>query len=405
MSSRLLQAAASTLGARLLSALLSFFVFAQVAAALPAEAGARVLFFSFAFGFVLASLRSFHLVGAGISGQETRSHRLRVLRAVAPRLALLALGLMPLTAALLLAQGVSMPVAVAGALLTAACAHDLDLPRAVVGRTPALPWLTAAGGVLGALVLLLGPPASEGACAAAFLLQWLPVAAYHAVYLRRLLWGRTRPAARGMSSRPPGIPAGSDLHRPKTAGTLLLSVFDGAILNAPFLLVLPLAATAAVDLALGNRLFIASLALFSLVGSWVISGELRRMALHRGVPAPALFATTQLLFGLVLGAAYALLYVVVAGRPLNLQAALVFVSLLAAYVLHATALRFALLERAGRARALAYAVAWAVCYAALLAQRLRPEVAPVVAAISLALMLPAVWMLWPLFRRWRAARS
>ena len=43
------------------------------------------------------------------------------------RLGWLALGLVPLTIALLYAQGVAVAAAVAGALLTVACAHDLDL--------------------------------------------------------------------------------------------------------------------------------------------------------------------------------------------------------------------------------------------------------------------------------------
>ena len=397
MSLRLLQSAAWTLCARLLSALLSFTVFAQVAASLPAAAAARVLFFSFAFGFVLASLRTFHLVSAGVTGRETRSQRLRALRAPARQLGWLALGLVPLTIGLLYAQGVALVAAVAGALLTLACAHDLDLLRAVAGRAPVLPWLTAAGGVLGA-GLLLAAPASELACALAFLIQWVPVAAYHAMYLPRLLKGRRR-------AQPPQGQAGNTGLRqsaPHTAATLLLSVFDGAVLNAPFLLALPLAAAAAVDLALGNRLFIASLALFSLLASWVLSGELQRMAQGSGWSMPVLFAALQSALGLVLGGAYAVLYAAVAGRPLTLQAGLIFVCLLLAYVLHVTALRFALFERPGRARVAAYALVGGACYVLLWLQRGGPGLVPVVAAVALALALPAAWMLWPLRRqRWR----
>ncbi len=396
MSLRLLQSAAWTLCARLLSALLSFGVFAQVAAALPAGAAARVLFFSFAFGFVLASLRTFHLVSAGITGRETRSQRLRALRAPARRLGWLALGLVPLTIALLYAQGVVVAAAVAGALLTVACAHDLDLLRAVAGRAPVLPWLTFAGGVLGAGVLLAAPT-SELGCALAFLAQWLPVAVYHALYLRRLVKGR----AKGPRTAARAIGAGLHPSAPQTAATLLLSVFDGAVLNAPFLLALPLAAAAAVDLALGNRLFIASLALFSLLASWVLSGDLQRIARGRGWSMPMLFGALQGALGLVLGGAYAVLYAAVAGRPLTLQAGLIFVSLLSAYVLHATAMRFALFERPGRARVAVYALAGGGCYTLLWLQHAGPAVVPVVAVVVLALALPAAWLLWPLSRNRR----
>lgn len=391
MSLRLIQSAAWTLCARLLSALLSFWVFAQVAATLPPSAAARVLFFSFAFGFVLASLRTFHLVSAGVTGRETRSQRLRALRAPARGLSWVALGLAPLTMALLHTQDVAVAAAVVGALLTVVCAHDLDLLRAVAGRAPVLPWLTAAGGVLGA-GMLLAMPASELGCALAFLAQWLPVAAYHALYLKRILLGRLR----GMRRRPPAVGGGLRQSAPRTAASLLLSVFDGAVLNAPFLLALPLAAGAAVDLALGNRLFIASLALFSLLASWVLSGELQRMAQARRLSTPLLFAVLQGALGLVLGGAYAGLYAAVAGQPPSLQAGLIFVSLLLAYVLHATALRFGLSERTGRARVAIYALAGGACYALLWLEHSGPRLLPVVAAVVLALALPAAWMLWPL---------
>jgi len=400
MPLRLLQSAAWTLCARLLSALLSFGVFAQVAAALPASAAARVLFFSFVFGFVLASLRTFHLVSVGITGRETRSQRLRALRSPARRVGWLALGLVPLTMALLYAQGVAVVAAVAGALLTVACAHDLDLLRAVAGRTPVLPWLTAAGGALGA-GWLLAMPSSELGCALALLAQWVPVAAYHALYMRRVLKGRRRTLPSSLQAANPGA-AGLRQSTPRTAAALLISVFDGAVLGAPFLLALPLAAGSAVDLALGNRLFIASLALFSLLASWVLSGDLQRIAQGTARSMPLLFAALQSALGLVLGGVYAALYAAVAGQPPTLQAGLIFVSLLLAYVLHATALRFGLSERTGRARVAVYVLAGGACYALLWLQRGGPTLVPVVAVVALALALPAAWMLWPLRRSRRS---
>jgi len=391
MSLRLIHAAAATLGARLLSALLSFLVFAQVAKALPPASSARVLFFSFAFGFALATFRTFHLVSAGVTGGESRSQRCRRIRAASRSLLPLTLWLAPATCALFVAQGVSWPVAVAALLLTVVCAHDLDLARAVVGRPPLLPWLTALGGLMGS-ALLLGPiGVSETVCAAAFLLQWTPVAAYQLWHGPRLLSLRARR----------GAVVGKDTKSlSATAGSFLVAIFDGAVLNAPFILALPLAAAAALDLALGNRLFVASLALFSLVGSWVVSGDLQRLAGRAGLSTAKLFAYGQFTLAAVIGGVYAGLYLGLAQQPVGANALAVFVFVLLAYVLHSTAMRFAVTRASTAVRVAVYGPTLVIFYTVMLWQRvaLAPSLWFVVAAVVAGLTVPAAVMAWHVSR-------
>ena len=386
VSKRLIHAVASTLGARLVSAMLSFLVFAKVASALAPTSAARVLFFSFAFGFALATFRTFHLIGGGITGVESRSQRCRRVRAVSRTLMLLSLLLSPATAALLLTQGIGWPIAMAGVLLTVVCAHDLDLVRAVVGRPPLLPWLTAMGGAMGlALLLCTGEP-TEAMCGLAFLLQWLPVAVYQLRFGKRLL-RLALPGALGAGSRSRAI---------STPGTFLVSIFDGAVLNAPFILALPMVPAAAVDLALGNRLFIASLALFSLVASWVVSGDVRRLALGLGVHQATVFAVLQFLPAMAIGGLYAGIYGWVAKQDVSTRALVIFVVTLGAYMLHATAIRFAATGTAAATKTAAYSVALAGFFALMLLQRLSgaPQLGVVVGAVVVALSAPALLMFW-----------
>ena len=390
MSFRLTSALALTLGARLFSALLSFLVFAQVAAALPAGASARVMFFSFAFGFALATFRSFHVVTAGITGGESRAQRMRRVRAASRAVFGLAAVLSPGTALLLHAQGVGWGVALAGSLLTVVCAPDPDLARAVLRRSPLLPLQTAAGGALGSVLILVVPSPDEAVCALAFLLQWAPVAIYQMAFGRRLV----RPVVVGRDRR-------SRMARSGIAVGLLLAGFDGAILNAPFILALPLPAIAALDLAVGNRLFVASLALFSLVASWVISGDMPRLARRVGVATPLVFIAMQSTCGLLLGSLYAALYAYIAGNRVSGTALLVFVLVLLSYTCHAAAIRFAALRTPVVVRVAAYGATLAGFYALMLGPAVQPQprLWLIVLGVVVALVAPASVL------GWRAARD
>lgn len=386
----LLQALAQTLAARLLSALLSFLIFAEVLKTLPSAQAAGVLFFSFAFGFAVAGLRTFHLVQAQLLPTQTRCMRLRRLRTAARSVAGMRWWLLPATALLLLAQAVPPWLALLAAVLAWASAADLDLPRAVVGRSPVLPWLTTAGGVLGLALLWLSPAPGPALCAAAFLVPWLPVAAYRLWAGPRLLHGRggrKRAAVPDMA----GMGTGG-----RSAG-LLVSLYDGAVLNAPFLLSMALLPQAAVDLALGQRLFVASLAAFALVSSWAISGVLDRAARRQGWPVPLVFVLLQSLLGLGIGLAYALVFALVSQQVPGPAALGVFAAVLLAYVLHACAIRYGLgAQGPGLRRSLLYGGLLLAFYGFMLLLAARGQVAllPVVAAIVLALVVPPAWAWW-----------
>ncbi len=386
----LIRAVTLTIGARVLSALLSFGVFAQVAALLPPASAARVLFFSFVFGFCLATLRTFHLIAAGVVGGEPRTRKLRRMRGAAQTLRRFMFWAGPAVLALLLGQGVGWPVAAAGAALVVLCGQDLDLARSALGRYPVLPWLTAAGGLL-ALLLLTLRPASEATCAMAFVVQWVPAAVFQLAYGGRLLprlkreSGRSSPWYRRLGD---------------TTGLFLTAVFDGAVLNAPFLVVVPLAAAAAVDLALGNRLFVASLALFSLIASWVISGDIHRMAARASLRPATTFVLLQLGVCFVTGTVYAFVYQAIAHKPVGPAAFIVFMLTSLAYVIHSAGLRYLAPRLPVRAGVIAYGGALAAFYAVLLWHHHGgvADLRVIVCAVTLTLMAPPL-MMWVLLRR------
>jgi hypothetical protein len=384
----LIRAVGLTFGARFLSALLSFGVFSQVASTLAPAAAAQVLFFSFVLGFCLATLRTFHLVAAAVVGTESRSRKLRRLRHAASTLRRVMLCAVPAVFALLLAQGVGWPAALGGAALVALCGQDLDLVRSVVGRPPVLPLLTTVGGALGMGLLLASPSPSVGMCAAAFLVQWLPAAVQQVMYGRRWL---AAPSAHEGARKTLSHRLGD------TAGLFLTAVFDGAVLNAPYLIVIPLAATAAVDLALGYRLFVASLALFSLIASWVISGDLQRLAARHAVRPATAFVVLQTGVCLATGGAYAVVFHLIAHKPVGPTALLVFVLVTVAYVVHSAGLRFLVPKLPMRATVVAYAVILTCFYALLLwqYQSAAADLHIIVGAVTVALCVPAL-LLWAL---------
>jgi hypothetical protein len=386
MNGRFLSAVGTTLLARLASAFLSFVIFAGVAASLTPSSAAKVLFFSFAFGFAVSSLRTFHLLASGVSGHESRSVRLRRVRTAARILSWLSLVLGPAVFLLLVYQGLGYTSALAGVILVVAGSHDLDLPRAVVGRTPLLPWLTAAGGVVGVICLLWQTQATEDTAVAALLAPWCAVAAYRLVAGRRLLGSKvTRVTSVVLRSRR------------LAAGSLLFAVFDGAILNAPFILALPLSPSSAVDLALGNRLFVASLALYSLVSSWAISGDVHRWSLRTPFGAPTLFAVAQLSVALPIGLLYTSAYELISGDKVSGMALLTFLVQLGSYTLFITTIRFGGFAAQGHAAGV-FGSVLVTYYAACTAARwaLPPEtlsVPEVLTAVVAALVLPAVFVI------------
>lgn len=383
MSSRLAHAVLTTLAARTLSGVLSFLVFAQVVRLLPQPDAARVLFFSFSFGFALATLRAFHLIASAIIGTESRSERLRRIRSSARTLLVLGVLLTPLIWLLVSAQGVGPWVTVAAVVLALLCGFDLDLARAVVARQPALPVLTAAGGLLGAGLLLAVPSPTVGLCALAFLLQWVPAACYHLRYGGRLLRLKVRGRSPVLSALARGY---------KLAGALLMAVYDGAVINAPYILILSLPAMQAVELALGNRLYVASLALFGLIGNWVVSGDIERLARRHGLSPAMTFAGSQFVAGALMGSAYAVLYAGIAKSSVGAASLGVFLATLVGFVTHSTAIRYTR-ARESRVRSSAlYVLALALFYAAMFAQKAAPSASlpVIVACVLAALALPAL---------------
>jgi hypothetical protein len=346
-----------TLTARLVSALLSFSIFAEVKNLLEPKMAVKVFFFSFVFGFCIATMRTFHLVATSVRGHEAKRTKIRKTRSAACELQKIQICAAPIVFYLLWKQGLGWPVAAVGLILVVLCGNDVDLIRSVMGRKPMLPLLTAGGGLLGLFILKFTTNATEISCTLAFLAQWLPVAIQRLTIGQRFFVARHRKLIYFNRNYFGG-----------SSANILFALFDGAVLNAPFLLVIPLSASAAVDLALGNRLFVASLAIFSLISSWVISGDIEKIAIRYSIKPPIIYIAMQIAGCLIIGSVYAWFYQYIMHMPISFESYAIFLLVMVAYVVHSTGLRYLLSSVSVRKGVVYFAMTLVIFYIVMIYQ-------------------------------------
>jgi hypothetical protein len=162
------------------------------------------------------------------------------------------------------------------------------------------------------------------------LVPWLPVALGNVFSLHR--WGRLRrlPAGRGAHAQ-------AWLH---LTSLLLLAIFDGLILNAPFMGWFTPSAKTGIDLTLIVRVFVASLPLQPLLLHWANSPALGRLARALHVSAAACFSLLLCVSGLGAGSLFFLTYGMVSGKSTTIMVFLLYMVLLASYSLYAAQMRF-----------------------------------------------------------------
>lgn len=158
----------------------------------------------------------------------------------------------------------------------------------------------------------------------------VPVSACNIAALRRL---------RGC--RVPWTGSGHSAH---LASLLLLAVFDGAVLNAPFLGWFTPSPSTGVDLSLGVRVFVASLPMQPMLLHWANSEALAKLAKRMRVGIALGFSMLLLSSGVLAGTAFMLLYILVSGKPAGTTAFVVYVLLLASYSLYASQMRLSALR-------------------------------------------------------------
>lgn len=363
------------LGARVGSALASTAVFALLARQHSGAEGQRLLFLVFVGGFAVAFLRSFGALLAGLQGAQRRTQRWARARAMAQRFVWTSPLLVAALAGLLLVQGLSLPLALVGAVLLLLAGFDADQLRAARGRSPLFSVGYSLGCVLALAVLLLVPPSpAQGLAAVAA--PWLVVAAVQLpalAVLRRRSPRRARAGFGGWSA---------------LASALVLALFDGVVLNLPFLMGAQMPAATGYDLALAARLFSSAQPFFPLVLHWLATGRLHRVGQRLGLGEGRVLLALLVGSGLAASVAFVLLFGWLGRQAITGHQYALFALLLLAYALFATVSRRSgdavpARWRVGGSAAVLLAFAAA---AAVLAQVGWPSAAAVVALQASALV-------------------
>ena len=327
----LLREALMHLFARGLSAVLSSSVFSLIARMNGAPDAKVVFFFMFGTGFVAAFLRSFCLFSAGLRGGERRTARLRQIHVLVRRYVRLSPLFALATVAVLSTQDVPTWLLVASAAVLVSAGLDSDLLRAALGQGPRFSLVFALGNLAAVLWLLtFGGGRSIGGLAVLF--PWGAVALFNLALLVRL---RGRPSAR--HSRRTALPA---QHLP---AALLTALYDGAVLNLPFIAGSSLSPAAGVDLSVALRLFSSAQPFFPLVNHWASSGRIQRLARRLHTSDTVLYAAMLVLSGWAASIVFITLYWAVGKGTVTLAQYLIFSALLASIALFIGAARFATL--------------------------------------------------------------
>jgi hypothetical protein len=310
---------------RLVSAACSFLLFSLIARKLADAETQSAFFFLFSLGFGLAALRLFAQLATAMNGQARSTVRLQQVRQGLGYLALTLPLTVPLLGIILWIHTSSVFVVIVACLVVCLAAIDCDLLRAVVHRGPIFPSAFAVGTIFALIGLSLHPQPDFKAVCFWILVQWIPVSALNIAAVRRLQRCR--------------VPRTGSKHWLHFASVLLLAVFDGLILNAPFLGWFTPSPSTGIDLSLGIRVFVASLPMQPLLLHWANSEALAKLTKHMRVGIALGFSMVLLISGVFAGIAFMLLYILVSGKPANTTAFVIYLLLLASYSFYASQMR------------------------------------------------------------------
>lgn len=314
---------------RLLSGMLSFLLFALIARKFEAGQTKSLYYFLFLAGYFTSALRALATIAAALQGSESRSHKLRRACMSFGQVVCVSAAMLPV--AMWVFSGLGVPIWVYGGLLILLMSWgiDIDLLRAIIGRSGLVPLANVAGALL-ALACLAVFRSFEGAFAA-ILLQWLPLCGLNAQLFYRLrfriLHGiRVTLAQRGGTV---WVPLG-------------LALFDGLIINAPFFLGEQTPPEVGRSISVVTRIFVGGLVLMPLVTFWSNSAALNQMARRLRISAVTTFGVFAVGTGLAGGAAFALAFAWIAGSTPSAAELVAVALLLLGFSAFASAARYRL---------------------------------------------------------------
>jgi len=322
---QLVHQAALHLGARLASVGVSFILFAWIGKVLVASDAANAYAFTYALGFGLAAARMTLQIGAGITGHERLAQRMRE----AHRGLALLKTLLPLlfvgVAAAAWSHTHSLVLSVAAGVVAVAASLDIDLLRGTTGRASLFSSSFAIGCAIALAMLVFVLPHTLNGVVIALLIQWIPTCAINV-----RTWPRLRAA------RLPARTPWTDV-----LATLLLSTFDGLVLNVPFLGIFMLPVALVLDMSLIVRIYVASLPMLPLLLHWMNSPAFGHACRRIGLSLQSGFMVGLLLSGVLSGSVFIGAYVLVANKQADLSTIVLYLALLVAYAIFAPQMRLA----------------------------------------------------------------
>jgi len=310
---------------RVLSAALSFGLFTLITSKLPVEPSCRVIFYLFALGFGIATMRLFFQVAAGLHPVQRRTEKILSLWKGLRITVLVTLVVSPL-AGWVLWQHTQQGWIVALSLVVSFLAiPDVDLARSIVRRNMLFPTLFTVGTVMALVGVLVCPRLGLTEACGCLLLQWVPAGLSNLMVMRRwihkILFNRY------------GV-------TPWTMLTMfLVAVLDGVVLNGPYLGFIKPGNAAASDLALTTRVLVASLPMLPLLTHWLNQGMLEKGLLPHGLSMTTGFAGILGISGLLIGMVYGLFFVYFSSWVLSVHVFVLFLMLLLAYCIFAAVTR------------------------------------------------------------------
>jgi hypothetical protein len=322
-------------GLRLGSGLLSFTLFALFARWFSAQDIKPLYYLLFLLGFFTSALRMLGTAATTLQSHESRSTKLRRLRQAYGQVVAMSLILVPVAAWTL--STLSLPAwafaCVVGLFLT--WGLDIDILRAVLGRSMLLPGAAVVGGLL-ALAFAAAFSTVEAAVVAIFL-QWLPTCVLNA----RLLWRWRRHIARQAQKTIVRLAAGA-------RGSMAVALFDGLVLNAPFFLADYTSAELGRSVGIVMRIFVASLMLLPLLTFWSNGNGLEPISKAIGQPARLVYGGLIVITGLCAIAVFAFAFAMLSGITPTLHELAAAALLLVAFAAYSTAVRFGQGQRSRR---------------------------------------------------------
>lgn len=321
---RLAVQAALHLGARVLSAVLSFTLFALVGKVLSPPDAVQAFQFLFVLGFVVATARACLHLSARVDGTARATERLRSLHTGFSSQMWLLLPLGGIVCLSVWLNTRDLMLALLALLIFVLAAFDTDVVRSVHRRPPFFAPAFSIGSGLAVVALVSLLPHTLNGVVMAFLIQWLPVCTLNVLLLskhRRLL--TFRPA-----------------HSATLARVLVAASFDGIVLNAPFFGLMALQTQVALDISLIIRIFVAALPLLPLLMHWSNSPDFPMLCKRAGLSTQMGFSMALVISGLVFGFGFAAFYHRTNHTQFNPATILGFFIILTAFSVYFSQVRF-----------------------------------------------------------------